>query len=95
MLNIRTLITAVTIAAASVNGFAAERQTNPLHPSYYAERVTIDFPVRTMERYADAGNPLHPAFTKTAFRAEWMVTAKGDGKPHMDSRNPLHPFFRR
>ena len=95
MLTTKTLAVAIaTVATLSVN-VHAELQTNPLHPAYYAERITVTFQYLPAERYVDARNPLHPTFAKTTFRDEWMITAAGDGKLYVDDRNPLHPAFKR
>lgn len=86
---------AVIAAVTTLSANAAERQTNPLHPAYYAERATVTFEYLPTQNYVDAGNPLHPSFAKTAFHDEWMTTAAISGKPYIDERNPLHPMFKR
>ena len=96
MLTIKTLSVAVaTVATLSLNTYAAERQANPLHPAYYAERATVAFEYLPTQPYVDAGNPLHPTFAKTMFNTAWIATGASDGKPYVDSRNPLHPAFNR
>lgn len=96
MLNTKTLsVVIAAVATLSVNTYAAERQMNPLHPAYYAERAIVDFEFLPTQNYVDAANPLHPAFTRTTFRAEWMTTGAIGGKPYVDARNPLHPAFKR
>ena len=96
MLTTKTLATVIAaVATLSINAHAAERQSNPLHPAYYAERVTVAFQYLPTQAYADAGNPLHPSFSKIAFRDEWMNTAAIGGKAYVDDRNPLHPAFKR
>ena len=96
MLTTKTLsVVIATLATLSLNGYAAERQDNPLHPAYYAERVSTEFNVTPTQHYLDAGNPLHPTFAKTTFNTDWVATGIADGKPYVDSRNPLHPSFNR
>ncbi len=98
MLMIKTLPVAIAaIATLSLNSYAAERQDNPLHPAYYAERVSTEFNVTPTQRYVDADNPLHAAFSfaKTTFNAAWIATGIANAKPYVDSRNPLHPSFNR
>jgi hypothetical protein len=79
----------------SINVQAAERQSNPLHPSYYAERTNVAFQYIPTQAYVDARNPLHPSYAKTTVRDEWMMTAAIGGKAYVDDRNPLHPAFKR
>lgn len=96
MLTTKTLsVVIATVATLSLNGYAAERQNNPLHPAYYPERVGIEFDVMPGQRYLDTRNPLHPTFAKTTFNTEWMTTGMAGGKAYVDSRNPLHPAFKR
>ena len=96
MLTTKTLsVVFATVATLSLNGYAADRQDNPLHPTYYAERVSTQFDVTPAQRYVDAGNPLHPTFAKTTFNTDWIATGMADGKAYVDSRNPLHPSFSR
>jgi hypothetical protein len=88
-------VAAAVIATLSVNGYAVDRQDNPLHPAYYSARNKMALPVIAGAQYVDAGNPLHPTFAKTTFNAAWIATGAGTGKPYVDSRNPLHPSFSR
>ena len=96
MLTIKSLsLVVATIATLSISAHAAERQANPLHPAYYAQRATIAFEYLPTQPYVENGNPLHPAFAKTAFRTEWMTAGAIDGKLYVDERNPLNPAFKR
>ncbi len=96
MLTTKILSVAIAgVATLSLNGYAAERQDNPLHPAYYAGRVSTEFNVAPTQRYVDTGNPLHPIFAKTTFNAAWIATGMANAKPYVDSRNPLHPSFSR
>ena len=96
MLTTQTLAVALAaVATLSFHAQAAERQANPLHPAYYAERTTVAFQNLPTQAYVDAANPLHPSFAKTTFRDEWMTTAAIGGKAYVDDRNPLHPTFKR
>lgn len=96
MLTIKSLfVVIVAVAALSINAYAAPSQDNPLHPAYYAERVTTAFNIKTTARYVDAGNPLHPTYAKTSFPTEWVATGAGNGERYVDARNPLHPAFKR
>ena len=97
MLTLKTMSVVViaTVATLSINAQAAERQTNPLHPVYFAERITVAFEYLPAQAYVDTNNPLHPAFAKTTFRDEWMTTAAIGDKSYIDSGNPLHPMFKR
>ena len=95
MLTTKTLAVAIAaVAISSISAQAAERQSNPLHPAYYAERTTVDFQYIPTTSYVDADNPLHPSYAKTAFRDEWITTA-AISKAYIDSNNPLHPMFKR
>jgi hypothetical protein len=85
-----------TIAAVSVGAHAADRQTNPLHPAYYAERNTGEFAATAgPAQYADAGNPLHPAFARHGSTRNWPTIVKGEVSSYADAHNPLHPSYRR
>lgn len=96
MLTTQTLAVAIAaVAISSISAHAAERQTNPLHPAYYAERAIVNFQYLPTQAYVDAGNPLHPSHAKNTFREEWMATAAIGGKSYIDSGNPLHPMFKR
>jgi ribosomal protein L31 len=80
-----------TISTVSINAYAADRQTNPLHPAYFAD--TVEFAASEGARYVDSGNLLHPAFARNGSAGDWIATGKGDGKPYADTRNPLHPAY--
>ena len=96
MFTIKTsLVVILPIAAASLNAYAGDRQTNPLHPSYYAERVTLDLPVHAGTPYVDFRNPLHPTFARNDSEVEWIATKQGDVAPYVDTRNPLHPSYKK
>ena len=96
MLTLKTLSVVIAAAATlSISAHADERQANPLHPAYYAERTIVDFQYIPTQAYVDAGNPLHPAFAKTAFNNAWISTAAIGGNAYVDSGNPLHPAFKR
>jgi hypothetical protein len=82
-----------TIATVSVNAYAGDRQTNPLHPGYYAERNTVEFAATEGAPYVDSGNPLHPAFVRNGQTSNWLSTGNADGKPYVNARNPLHPSY--
>ena len=77
---------------------AADTVDNPLHPSYYSSRAKAPPPIvarNTTDFSAIArNNPLHPRYAKTTFNAAWIATGVGEGKPYVDSRNPLHPSYR-
>jgi hypothetical protein len=83
------------IAAVSVNAYAGDRQTNPQHPAYFAERNTLEFAATEGAFYVDSGNPLHPAFVRNGQTGNWLSTGKGDGAPYVDARNPLRPSYRK
>ena len=96
MLTTQTLAVALAaVATLSFHAQAAERQANPLHPAYYAERTTVAFQYIPTPPYMDVANPLHPSFAKTTFRDEWITTGAIEGKAYVDSGNPLHPMFKR
>ena len=96
MLTTKTLSAVIaTVAMLSINAYAAPSQDNPLHPAYYAERVTTEFAVGSAERYVDAANPLHPAYNKPGMATEWIATGAGTNERYGDARNPLHPAFKR
>lgn len=85
----------LAVATLSINASAAPSQDNPLHPAYYAERVTSEFNIKATERYVDTGNPLRPAYAKTSFSTDWVATGSPTNNPYVDARNPLHPTFKR
>ena len=96
MFTTKTLAVALAaIAISSISAQAAERQSNPLHPAYFAERAIVDFQYIPTKNYVDAGNPLHPSYAKSAFHDEWMTAAAIGGNAYVDSNNPLHPKFKR
>ena len=96
MLTTKTIaVTIAAVATMSINVYAAERQTNPLHPAYFAERTAVDFQYMPTKNYVDAANPLHPSYAKSTVRDEWITTAAIGGKAYIDSNNPLHPMFKR
>lgn len=95
MLTTKPLALIAIVATVSINAYATELQSNPLHPAYYVERARVAFEYLPTQNYVDAGNPLHPSFAKTSFRSEWMTTAAIESKPYVDERNPLHPMFKR
>jgi hypothetical protein len=94
MLRTKTIFAVIaTIATVFVSAYAADRQTNPLHPAYFAERNTVEFVATEGAPYVDSGNPLHPAFVRNGQTGDWLNTGKGDDKPYADVRNPLHPSY--
>ena len=94
MLTSKTLsVVIATVATLSAN--AAERQTNPLHPAYYADRTPVTFQYLPTQPYVDANNPLHPSYAKTTFNDTWISTGASSGKAYVDSGNPLHPSYKR
>ena len=94
MLTSKTLAVVIaTVATLSAN--AAERQTNPLHPAYYADRTPITFQHLPTQPYVDANNPLHPSYAKTTFNDTWISTGASSGNAYVDSGNPLHPSYKR
>jgi hypothetical protein len=96
MFTTKTLSAAVAIiATVSLNGHAAPRQDNPLHPAYYAERSSAPSGVSGGRPYVDSSNPLHPAFAKIAVSGEWTSTRAVNDVSYVDSRNPRHPSFSR
>jgi hypothetical protein len=96
MLTTKTVFAVIaTIATVSVSAHAADRQTNPLHPVYVAERNTVEFAATEGARYVDSGNPRHPAFARNGSAGDWLTTGKGDSGSNADTRNPLHPWYYR
>ena len=96
MLTTKSLsVVIATVAALSANVFAASRQDNPVHPAYYAERAIVAFEYLPTQPYGNAGNPLHPNFSKTTFDTDWIGSGAGIGRVYVDARNPLHPSFNR
>ena len=97
MLTTKTLAVAIAaVAISSVSVHAAERQTNPLHPAYHAERTVGEFQYLPTQAYVDAGNPLHPSHGLSKVDAGWVgVGAVASSPSYVDSNNPLHPAFKR
>ena len=95
MLTRKTLAVVVIAAVATLSANAAERQTNPLHPAYYADRTPLTFQYLPTQPYVDANNPLHPSYAKTTFNDAWISTGASSGKTYVDSGNPLQPSYKR
>jgi hypothetical protein len=84
-----------TAALTSSLGYSASDANNPLHPSYFATRSTVESSVGSSGKaYVDARNPLHPAYFGAG--SSWGATgATGPTQPYLDSNNPLHPAYKR
>jgi hypothetical protein len=94
MLTRKTLVIVIA-TVATLSAQAADRQSNPLHPAYYAERTAVTFQYIPTQAYFDANNPLHPSYAKTTYNDAWMSTAAVVGAAYVDSGNPLHPSYKR
>jgi hypothetical protein len=94
MLTRKTLVIVIA-TVATLSAQAADRQSNPLHPAYYAERTPVTFQYIPTEAYVDANNPLHPSYAKIKFNDAWISTAAVSGNVYVDSGNPLHPSYKR
>lgn len=94
---LKKTLSAVTLSAVAATVlFAASAQAanNPLHPSFYQAKVTVETKASGAARYVDSRNPLSAAFTR-AGEAKWMTTSDQNIVAYVDSRNPLSPSFKR
>lgn len=94
---LKKALSAVTLSAvAATVMFAASAQAanNPLDPSFYQDKVTVETKASGAANYVDSRNPLSAAFNRTG-EAKWMTTANESFVPYVDSRNPLSPRFTR
>jgi hypothetical protein len=85
--NVLRLAAAVAIA---VSALAAQAGNDPTHPTYYWDKVSAPEIKGSGERYVNANNPRDPGFyAKGAYVGASYV------EPYVDSKNPLHPSFRK
>lgn len=94
----RNILKATVIAASLAGATLANAASNPLHPSYYAEKFAASAPVITAMGtaiYRDLNNPLSPRYARNASDAGWVQTGDAVAKPYDQSANPLHPSFKR
>jgi hypothetical protein len=95
---LKKALSAVTLSAAVATVmFAASAQAannNPLHPSFYQDKVSVETKASGAAIYVDSRNPLSAAFTRSG-EAKWMTTSNDSVVAYVDSRNPLSPSFKR
>ena len=97
-----TVISTVLVGAIPVLGYAALQHGNPLDPSYYPGRPSVEakntFSTSSITRN-DPNNPLHPTYAALAAGSRFMGTGivaseTASGPAYVDDRNPLYPFSR-
>jgi hypothetical protein len=98
MLSKKSVLISVTVATAALTssvGYSATDDNNPLHPSYFATRNTVESSAGSGGKaYVDARNPLHPAYFGAG--TSWTATGvTGSTEPYVNSNNPLHPAYKR
>jgi ribosomal protein L31 len=88
-------VTIVTAALTSSVAYSASDDNNPLHPSYFATKSSVESLVGSgSNAYVDTRNPLHPAYFGAG--NSWAATGvTGSIQPYVDSNNPLHPAYKR
>lgn len=98
-MNVSYLIAASILAAnlASIST-AGATENNPLHPSYFWDKVQI----KVVPKNTDLAiatpitNPLHPGyFAAKVSTAPFVATGASQNGRYVGDRNPLHPSFRR
>ena len=95
----RIYITVVLIATSILGATAAgAQQNNPLHPSYFWDKTHVATPVTSNSSNTAIAitNPLHPGyFAAKAVQTAFISTVALNNYAYVDSRNPLHPSYRR
>lgn len=94
----RNILKATVIAASLAGATLANAASNPLDPSYYAEKFAASAPAittTTTTGYRDINNPLSPSYARNASDAAWVQTGAAIAAPYDQSANPLHPSFKR
>jgi hypothetical protein len=87
-------VTLSAVAATVMLSASAQAANNPLHPSFYQDKVTVETKASDASRYVDSRNPLNAAFTRTG-EAKWMTTSNDSVVAYVNSGNPLSPSFKR
>ena len=87
-------VTLSAVAATVMLSASAQAANNPLHPSFYQDKVTVETKASGAAIYVDSRNPLSAAFTRSG-EAKWMTTSNDSVVAYVDSRNPLSPSFKR
>jgi hypothetical protein len=92
-LKLSTLIGIGAVMATA--SFAQAAVDNPLEPSYYSHKVSIDkaSPAWVLIPYADSSNPLHPSFERAD--GKWEETVAAAGATYVDRHNPLSPSYQK
>jgi hypothetical protein len=87
LVGIGAVMATASLAQAAVN--------NPLDPSYYSHKVSINKapPAWVLIPYADSNNPLHPSFERAD--GKWEETVAITGGIYVDRHNPLHPSYQK
>ena len=94
----RNILKATVIAATLAGAGLANAASNPLDPSYYAEKFATSAPAITTTAttvYRDINNPLSPSYARSGSDAGWVPTGAVNTAPYDQSANPLHPSFER
>ena len=87
-------VTLSAVAATVMFAVSAQAANNPLDPSFYQDKVTVETKASGAARYVDSRNPLSAAYSRTG-EAKWMTTSNDSVVAYVDSRNPLSPSFKR
>jgi hypothetical protein len=92
----RTLIpflAAGAIAAIGAQPFAHAKETNPLHPKYYAERIDIAPKSGAFADIGEARNPLHPRYAHVRYTGDPASADPNVTMALLYAHNPLHPMY--
>lgn len=88
---------AIVLTGALYAGSVALAATNnPLHPSYFVDKVgeIKSVQVNSAMSYSDTNNPLHPSF-KWTNNMQWEAAVNLSAAGYVDHGNPLHPSYQR
>ena len=91
----------LVVAAALATSLAAipsaqAGMNNPLHPTYNFSKGDMKFAPIVSDNlpYVD-NSPLHPTYSFSKGDTSWVGVGAASSLPYADSRNPLHPAFKR
>jgi hypothetical protein len=98
-MNVSHIIAASILAAnLASTSTAGATESNPLHPSYFWDKVQIKAVLQNTDVAiaTPITNPLHPGyFAAKVSTAPFVATGVSQNNRYVDDRNPLHPGFRR
>jgi hypothetical protein len=88
-------LSAAGIALAG-SGVTHAADNNPLHPSYYWDKVNAPTIVEQHSAPPVITNPLHPSYYAGRASQSPFVGAAGKATDnYVDTHNPLHPLYKR